>query len=196
MTTETSVAASGTEPSAPAPVGGGCAMLRASIAKSEQRIDLLQRQIAPLDERIAGLEAKPEPDLVQIAFLREHVAELRAMLTVELEGLAVEQREFNHLCGGIPPADPFRASKLRVNLPCGEQTIPEELHAPSGTWLCLDLSISEGPCVDFTSETFVVDPPPLHELYAAEHLPFMRSYLEQRLADVAVAEQAVADRVA
>ena len=91
----------------------------------------------------------------------------------------------------------FEAKRLRVALPCGEETVVEEgvvfaADEKIVNPVCFDWTWYEGSCADkFTwvlvlkSADMVLDP---------EHLPILRQELEARLKEIDSAEQALERR--
>jgi hypothetical protein len=98
---------------------------------------------------------------------------------------------------------PFQAKRLRVQLPCGEVTVfdevPADLHVIPTTWCPLPSNVpievvqtilcQQSMCGPGSAEV-VVDPGSL--VVSPEQLVTLRVQLEARLAMVAEAEQAVA----
>jgi hypothetical protein len=92
----------------------------------------------------------------------------------------------------------FQARRLRVALPCGEDTVIE-----AGVRFAADEMIVEAQCLDWASwyvgscadnftHALLIKSAEL--VFDAEHLPIVRQELEARLKDIETAEQALADR--
>jgi hypothetical protein len=92
----------------------------------------------------------------------------------------------------------FQAKRLRVALPCGEQTVielgarfaaDEKIVEP----VCIDwLSTAVGSCADEFTWQLLIKPADL--TLDAEHLPIVRQQLEAQLRDIEKAEEALRER--
>ena len=76
-----------------------CDMMARAITHIEQEIAAKERRVEVLGERIAKLQAKPDPDLAQIQELEGDIQELEEQLKTDRSQLGAFQEEFAASCG-------------------------------------------------------------------------------------------------